>query len=489
MVKVHSLTDRQPQALAIIARNETDTEDESENIELNDEIITINVAGERFQTRASTLARFPNSLLGNPKKRRQFWVSSRREYFLDRHRNSFESILYIYQSYGHVLRPDTVPVYHFLNELKFYEGFVEVEERLMPKSKIQRAIFEFIEYPDSSLAARVVGFFSIFMIVLSCVSFCLETMPIFEEVNKTKQWSSPFFLIELVCSSWFLIEFLLRILSSPSKLKFIKTFGNILDFVAIVPFFITFSLSIFSADTHDGSFSVLRAIRLIRVVQVFKLSRHVIGLRVLGQTFRASLQEIILMGVFLVISLILFSSCIYFAEQNEPNSKFTSIPASFWFVLATITTVGFGDLVPVTPTGEGGEPSCGGEFIGSLVALLGVMTLTFPISIIITNFKQYYRQAYRLASLNAEDLQRAAEEVRAWKQEEAEHGKRNGIRPYELDLPNDNGLICNSSTQLLFLGSTNGTIGPPQLYRKNIAPLHWLGSHGSMSSADDALYV
>ncbi|KAI6219739.1 hypothetical protein M3Y95_01098600 [Aphelenchoides besseyi] len=451
MVKIHSLTDRQPQVLAIIARNETDTEDESESIALNDEILTINVAGERFQTRASTLARFPNSLLGNPKKRRQFWVSSRREYFLDRHRNSFESILYIYQSYGHVLRPDTVPVYHFLNELKFYEfdssimanfweneinfeGFVEVEERLVPKSKIQRAIFEFIEYPDSSLAARVVGFFSIFMIVLSCVSFCLETMPMFEEVNKTKQWSSPFFLIELVCSSWFLIEFLLRLLSSPSKLKFIKTFGNILDSLAIVPFFITFSLSVFSADTHDGSFSVLRAIRLIRVVQVFKLSRHVIGLRVLGQTFRASLQEIILMGVFLVISLILFSSCIYFAEQNEPNSKFTSIPASFWFTLATITTVGFGDIVPITPIGE---------FIGSLVALLGVMTLTFPISIIITNFKQYYRQAYRLASLNAEDLQRAAEEVRAWKQEEAEHGKRNGIRPYELDIPNENSLICN----------------------------------------------
>ncbi|KAI6172589.1 BTB domain-containing protein [Aphelenchoides besseyi] len=437
MVKVHSLTDRQPQALAIIARNETDTEDESENIELNDEIITINVAGERFQTRASTLARFPNSLLGNPKKRRQFWVSSRREYFLDRHRNSFESILYIYQSYGHVLRPDTVPVYHFLNELKFYEGFVEVEERLMPKSKIQRAIFEFIEYPDSSLAARVVGFFSIFMIVLS-----LKLSEIFSTL-----WPS-FLCTRTVLLKQFVMNFLYR--------------------------------SIFSADTHDGSFSVLRAIRLIRVVQVFKLSRHVIGLRVLGQTFRASLQEIILMGVFLVISLILFSSCIYFAEQNEPNSKFTSIPASFWFVLATITTVGFGDLVPVTPTGE---------FIGSLVALLGVMTLTFPISIIITNFKQYYRQAYRLASLNAEDLQRAAEEVRAWKQEEAEHGKRNGIRPYELDLPNDNGLICNSSTQLLFLGSTNGTIGPPQLYRKNIAPLHWLGSHGSMSSADDALYV
>ncbi|KAI6224476.1 Potassium voltage-gated channel protein Shaker [Aphelenchoides fujianensis] len=312
------------------------------------------------------------------------------------------------------------------------EGFSQPEaEEEMPKNAVQRAVWKFIEYPDSSLGARLLGVFSIFMIVTSCISFCMETMPIFEDLNKSKQWTSPFFIVELVCSAWFLLEFLIRFLSSPNKLAFIKTVSNILDALAIIPFFITFTLSLVSEDSHDGSFSVLRAIRLIRVIQVFKLSRHVIGLRVLGQTFKASLQEVILMGFFLLIAL-----------------KFNSIPGSSWFVLATITTVGFGDVVPTTVQGQ---------VIGSICALVGVMTLTFPISIIITNFKAFYKQAFRLAALQPEDLQLATQQMKDWR-EEAKSGNRNG--------------------------------GPPELFRRGVAPLHWLGARGgSMDSADDALYV
>lgn len=81
-----------------------------------------------------------------------------------------------------------------------------------------------------------------------------------------------------------------------------------MDFVAILPFFISFTWTLLSDGQRDDSFSVLRIIRLIRVIQIFKLSRHSIGLKVLGQTLRASLQEIVLMGFFLVIALILFSS-------------------------------------------------------------------------------------------------------------------------------------------------------------------------------------
>ncbi|KAI6183406.1 Potassium channel and Ion transport domain containing protein [Aphelenchoides bicaudatus] len=329
-----------------------------------DKIITINIAGERFQTLDSTLKRFPNSLLGSEKKREKYFNKTRQEYFFDRHRQSFGAILYIYQSQGHVLRPENVPIFHFLNELKFYEfgpevmssfweneGYQESPEQPVPKNKIQRHIWNLFESPESSIVARFIGFFSIFMITLSCIAFILETLPDFEDVNKSKLYSSPFYIIELVCSVWFLIEFTLRFLSSPSKLIFLKSFGNIMDFVAILPFYISFFWTLLSDGQSDASFGVLRIVRLIRVIQVFKLSRHSIGLRVLGQTLKASLQEIILMGFFLLIALILFSSGMYFSE-TDTDSKFTSIPASFWFTLATITTVGFGDLVPVTPFGK-----------------------------------------------------------------------------------------------------------------------------------------
>ncbi|KAI6224449.1 Potassium voltage-gated channel protein Shaker [Aphelenchoides fujianensis] len=446
--KVHP-TASQPLPLAINGTRQAET---SASVQpAADEILTINVAGEKFQTFASTLARFPNSLLGDPKKRRQFWNADRREFFIDRHRQSFESILYIYQSFGHVIRPESIPLFNYLAELKFYEasgpslqlnlpcfqfdsavmasfweneGFSQPEaEEEMPRNAVQRAVWKFIEYPDSSLGARMLGVFSIFMIVTSCISFCMETMPIFEDLNKSKQWTSPFFIVE----------------------------------------------SLLSEDSHDGSFSVLRAIRLIRVIQVFKLSRHVIGLRVLGQTFKASLQEVILMGFFLLIALILFSSCIYFAENSQPDSASSSRhrrpkiwiaeiqfdprlflvrPCDYhhrWVIQRSKISVSiyfqyrFGDVVPTTVQGQ---------VIGSICALVGVMTLTFPISIIITNFKAFYKQAFRLAALQPEDLQLATQQMKDWREEE-KSGTRNGtIRPFEINPPQNGGksglgVICN----------------------------------------------
>lgn len=139
---------------------------------------------------------------------------------------------------------------------------------------------------------------------------------------------------------------------------------------------LTFRSSL-STASHDKSsslsFSVLRIIRLVRVFRIFKLSRHSVGLQVLGKTFRASVQEFFLLIFFMVIALILFSSGIYFAEQGDKDTKFTSIPASFWFVMATITTVGFGDLVPTTVYGK---------IVGSCCSLIGVLTLALPVPII-----------------------------------------------------------------------------------------------------------
>jgi len=136
------------------------------------------------------------------------------------------------------------------------------------------------------------------------------------------------------------------------------------------------------------SFAVLRVLRLVRVFRIFKLSRHSVGLQILGKTFRASVQEFCLLIFFLGIALVLFSSGVFFAEQGEPDTKFTSIPASFWFVLVTMTTVGYGDL---TPTGVYGK------LVGGMCALIGVLTLALPIPIIVANFKHYYRQENRLA--------------------------------------------------------------------------------------------
>ncbi|MFH4978088.1 hypothetical protein AB6A40_004797 [Gnathostoma spinigerum] len=374
-----------------------------------DRILTINVSGMRFQTYASTLERYPHTLLGNPIKRRRFWNSQMKEFFFDRHRTSFESILHIYQTNGCVKRPEAVPIELFLSEMKFFEmgpdileafwiseGYEKPKEVKMPDNVWQRRLWELMEFPDSSLAARILAFISILVITTSIVSFCLETLPSLKPttedgLEKPRDWSSPFFWIELSCIIWFTVELLLRFISCPSKVSFVKSFLNIIDFIAIAPFFV----NIIWSDAGSGSsmsFAVLRVLRLVRVFRIFKLSRHSVGLQILGKTFRASVQEFCLLIFFMAIALVLFSSGVYFAEQGEPGTKFTSIPASFWFVLVTMTTVGYGDL---TPTGVYGK------LVGSVCALIGVLTLALPVPIIVANFKHFYRQETRLATMRS----------------------------------------------------------------------------------------
>ncbi|KAI1726809.1 ion transport protein [Ditylenchus destructor] len=364
------------------------------------DIITLNVSGLRFQTYDSTLRKFPNSLLGNPARRKHYWNPITNEYFFDRHRSSFEAILHIYQTGGHVIRPQSVPIALFLKELSFYdlgneifdnfwesEGYKKSVDAVMPKNCLQRRIWRLMEHPDSSIPARIFACVSVTVIIISIVSFCLETIPELKGGEAHREWSSPFFWIEFCCCLWFSVELILRFVTSPSKSSFMKSFLNILDFIAIAPFFLNLMLAT-DEKNPSISFSVLRIIRLVRVFRIFKLSRHSVGLQVLGKTFKASVREFCLLIFFMAIACILFSSGVYFAEQNDPDTKFTSIPASFWYVIATMTTVGYGDLVP---------RGVYGKIVGSCCALIGVLTLALPVPIIVANFKLFYRQECSLA--------------------------------------------------------------------------------------------
>jgi len=118
------------------------------------ERITINISGLRFETRHSTLDRFPSTLLGNQARRNTFYDSLRDEYVLDRNRPSFDAILYYYQSCGRLRRPANVPVDIFIDELDFYEidpdtvekyraeeGFLREKPKPMPKSSFQRKVY------------------------------------------------------------------------------------------------------------------------------------------------------------------------------------------------------------------------------------------------------------------------------------------------------------------------------------------------------------
>lgn len=184
-------------------------------------LITLNIGGKKFETFEQTLNQFPNTLLGNAEKRKKYFDEKKNEYFFDRHRSAFTAILYYYQSGGLIERPLHVPMNIFIEELNFFQLTDEIqreneeaayaedaeegtdqrsEVEELPQNKLLRSIWVLFEYPSSSVHAKCLAIFSLAIILLSIVIFCIETLPsLWHEAH-------VFFVMNAICSSWFTLS-------------------------------------------------------------------------------------------------------------------------------------------------------------------------------------------------------------------------------------------------------------------------------------------
>ncbi|XP_046890481.1 potassium voltage-gated channel subfamily C member 1b isoform X2 [Hypomesus transpacificus] len=277
-------------------------------------------------------------------------------------------------------------------------------------SRVQKRVWALFEDPYSSKYARWVALASLFFILVSITTFCLETHEAFNPIinrtelrvvgNRTEEHIYPetetvVFLtyIEGMCVVWFTFEFLMRITFCPNKLDFIRNALNIIDFVAILPFYLEVGLSGLSSKAAKDVLGFLRVVRFVRILRIFKLTRHFVGLRVLGHTLRASTNEFLLLIIFLALGVLIFATMIYYAERigaspNDPRASehthFKNIPIGFWWAVVTMTTLGYGDMYPQTWSGM---------LVGALCALSGVLTIAMPVPVIVNNFGMYYSLA------------------------------------------------------------------------------------------------
>ncbi|XP_053111789.1 potassium voltage-gated channel subfamily C member 2 isoform X2 [Hemicordylus capensis] len=274
--------------------------------------------------------------------------------------------------------------------------------------RLQPRMWALFEDPYSSRAARFIAFASLFFILLSITTFCLETHEAFNTIrNKTEPASNgsdvvlhyeietdpALTYVEGVCVVWFTFEFLVRVIFSPNKLEFVKNLLNVIDFVAILPFYLEVGLSGLSSKAAKDVLGFLRVVRFVRILRIFKLTRHFVGLRVLGHTLRASTNEFLLLIIFLALGVLIFATMIYYAERigakpNDPSAsehtEFKNIPIGFWWAVVTMTTLGYGDMYPKTWSGM---------LVGALCALAGVLTIAMPVPVIVNNFGMYYSLA------------------------------------------------------------------------------------------------
>lgn len=288
-------------------------------------------------------------------------------------------------------------------EEEYLAGTLSCWQRVKPK------IWSLFDEPYSSTAAKVIGVMSVFFICVSILSFCLKTHPnmrvpaikniTVQTAENAVAWTldkiqtnphDAFFYIECVCNAWFTFEIIIRFVASPSKLDFVRGAVNIIDFTATLSFYIDLTLQ--KLASHLENADILEFFSIIRIMRLFKLTRHSAGLKILIQTFKASAGELILLVFFLVLGIVIFASLVYYAEriQSNPDNDFNSIPLGLWWALVTMTTVGYGDMVPKTYAGM---------FVGALCALAGVLTIALPVPVIVSNFAMFYSHTQARAKL------------------------------------------------------------------------------------------
>ncbi len=211
------------------------------------------------------------------------------------------------------------------------------------------------------------------LIILNVLAFSLQTVQSVNQVYGTyfelfNKFSILVFTIEYLCRMWVCVEILPLRHYSPLKarLKFMLYPLSIIDLLAVLPFYLGM---FFNLD--------LRVLRAFRLVRLLKLARYSPALQTLGRVISGE-RNALFGALIIMLSLLLASSTImYFLERNTQPDVFSSVPASAWWAVATLTTVGFGDVVPVTAVGK---------IFGGLMMLFGLGMFALPIGIVATGF-------------------------------------------------------------------------------------------------------
>ena len=352
--------------------------------------VLINVRGTVYETQVSTLSRFPDTLLGSVKERSKHFDKNQNAITLDRDSEAFETILFYYQSGGILAKPSWVSLDTFVEECRYYkisEDHIEQltqretgeesrdRECIVTQSNFRSKAWLFLEYPESSLGATI---YSIIIFVLIMLSLAVEfalTIPDIKSSITSKNESKisrgnlvdNLLIVEMLFQGFFAAEFLSRILFCPNMLRFFISTGNIVDSLAIFPYFL--NLSIYFKDFSE-TLDFLRVLRAFRVLRIFRISKTSRTLRAVIGILRNCCKEFLVLMQCIVVACVFFGSIGYYTEQGNPNTQFTSIPESMWWALQTIVCLGYGDIIPSTLMGK---------FAGSWVAIVGAITLTVPL--------------------------------------------------------------------------------------------------------------
>jgi voltage-gated potassium channel len=211
---------------------------------------------------------------------------------------------------------------------------------------------------NSTPIGRNFDYFIQILIFLSLIAFALETLPGLSDGTRVLLLA-----FETFCVVVFTLEYVLRIYVAKNRLKYIFSFYGLVDLLAILPFYLTAAMDL----------RALRSFRILRLFRAFKLIRYNRALKRSHIAARLVREEIVLLFIIALILVYLTSAGIYYFENEAQPESFASIFHSFWWAIITLTTVGYGDVYPIT---------VGGKIFTFFVLIIGVGIVTIPAGLV-----------------------------------------------------------------------------------------------------------
>lgn len=245
----------------------------------------------------------------------------------------------------------------------------------MEYEELRGLVYRSLTVGKGGAAARIVDWCIGLLIVCNVLAVVVGTVD-----GVPERYGSVLYAFEVGSVVVFTFEYVLRVWSCTAgerytrpvrgRLRFVSRPYPVIDLLAVLPFYL-------GAIALVGDLRVLRALRLVRFLRLFKLVRYAESFERLVRVCRRKRDDLVTGLVVSAVLLLVASSLLYFAEHGAQPRKFSSIPAALWWGVVTLTTVGYGDVYPVTPLGR---------VLGSLVATLGVGLFALPASVLASGF-------------------------------------------------------------------------------------------------------
>lgn len=229
----------------------------------------------------------------------------------------------------------------------------------MSSNNLKKKLYEII-FEAETKAGKTFDITLVILILISIATIVLESVK-----SLRSEFGAVFFWIEIIITAFFTIEYILRILIVDKPLNYIKSFYGIVDLVSILPTYLTLFIPGITV------FMSIRAIRLIRIFRILKLAEYLTAASTLSKALKESQKKIFIFVFTILILSVIFGSTMYIVEGEE--NGFTDIPTSIYWTIVTLTTVGYGDISPVTALGK---------FIATILMIMGLGIIAVPTGIV-----------------------------------------------------------------------------------------------------------